>query len=176
MKKFSIALLFVMITGFSFGQFSHRFGGTYFGVYSSEFSSTSGLGFTYFPKISFNSLSLGMPVSLALSALSGSGNSSGLALTYHIPVVADLNFGLGSTPDENDDRGIGGYIGGGFGFYSTQYTSSIGNGSLTAFGPIARTGIRFLIKENPFDIGFMYSINLGSPKASIIGISLFTKL
>jgi hypothetical protein len=117
-----------------------------------------------------------MPVSLALSALSGSGNSSGIALTYHIPVVADLNFGLGSTPDENDDRGIGGYIGGGFGFYSTQYTSSIGNGSLAALGPIARTGIRFLIKENPFDIGFMYSINLGSPKASIIGISLFTKL
>lgn len=174
--KIRITLVFVMFTSIAFGQFSQRFGGTAFGVISSDFNTTSGFGITYFPKISFNSLSVGMPVSLALSSLSGSGNTSGVILSYHIPVVADLNFGLGSTADEYDDRGIGGYIGGGFGFFSTQYTSTSGNGNLAAFGPIARTGIRFLVKEKPFDIGFMYSINLGKPAATIIGFSLFTKL
>jgi len=172
MKKMFFTL--ALIAGFvvSKAQFSHSAGASLFYVTSKTGDATVPYGITYFPRYSFGAFSVGVPVTLGLSGSFNSrdGVSEGASFTYHVPLVVDYNFGLGST--EDNESGFGGFIGAGYGLFSTSFVSDYSSGTLKANGPLARAGVRFPISERIFTVAFNFQKGGGEEKANVFGVSL----
>ena len=178
MKK-NFLLLFLAGSLFTAkAQFSHSVGASLFLVSANQGISATSWGITYYPRYTVSSsFSVGVPLSLGLAGSYNSqdGASSGSSITVQLPIVADYNYGLGSS-EKSDDSKFGFYVGAGLGYFSTTYTDDLGGGSVTATGPYAHSGIRFNIKDHAYDFGASYHAGLSGDKASIIGIRLLYAL
>ena len=177
MKKGSLLILILLFNFIAKAQFSHQVGASMFFATPKGYKSTSAWGITYYPKISFDNVSIGAPLSLGFSgsADSRSGVTSGSSLTYMLPISVDYNFGLGSVEDDNSNGGFGGYLGVGYGIFSTSYVGDLYVTSIKTSGPLGRAGIRFLIKDHIFDLGASYMQGVSTTNASVIGVSLLYK-
>lgn len=139
---------------------------------------------TYSPRVNFletetMSLSIGIPLSVGLSANynSGYGGESGsLGFMVNTPLIVNINLGCGSTK-ENESR-FGFFTGGGFGYYhgSYYYTDTYYgedmSSSINAYGPAANLGLRFGVgggtKNIEARLSYMKGIDVS--KANIFGI------
>ena len=195
MKKFFALLVvsFSVIQGFS-QTFMHGAGVNVFVSKVSGADASVYGGFSYSPRVTFLeteslSLSAGIPLSIAVAgsynynynSYYGSEEENTLRLLINAPVMVDLNFGAGSTK-ENESR-FGFFVGGGFGInyghflvpgsdgygdtYSVRKTS-------TTYGPAANAGFRIAVGQNFHNIetklSFMKGIN--DYKASIFGVNV----
>ncbi|MFK7971856.1 MAG: hypothetical protein AB8F95_15930 [Bacteroidia bacterium] len=87
--------------------------------------------------------------------ISSRGGSAG-AFVLDIPAYLCLNLGGYATYDS--DNYFGGYFG--LGYEYSTFASTFG-GSGSGSGPIATGGIRLLIADNPYELGFTYMLGLG---------------
>lgn len=176
MKKSSVLMLLLLIGMTAKAQFSHQGGASIFFATPKGDEATSAYGLTYYPRFSFSNISVGAPISIGVSGSSNSRSGvSDASLTYMLPLAVDYNFGMGSQEEEDADGGLGGYLGAGYGLFSTSYVGALYSSSISTSGPLARAGIRFMISERIFDIGATYMQGISSSKASVIGISVLYK-
>ena len=166
-----------MTIGCAKAQFSQGVGVTLFSVKAAGGDAAMPYGITYFPRYSFGAISVGVPLTIGMSGSYNSreGASSGSSFTYQLPLVVDYNFGLGSDPESDKDN-FGFYGGLGYGLFSTSYVGTYSYGTLKANGPMARAGVRFLIKEKVISVGASYLRSVDDNKANVIGISALLQL
>lgn len=171
-------------------SFMHGAGAAlFFEKYKGVESSTTSAGFTYSPRFNFvesesMSVSVGIPISFAFAG-SGSVNSregasedAKLGILINAPVVVNLNFGAGSSPD-NENR-VGGFIGGGGGFHWGASTDQLDqNGNVknvggTTFGYTGNAGVRFAIGDigNTIEIKASYFKGVNENKMDLIGAAV----
>ncbi|MDI9363842.1 MAG: hypothetical protein QM541_02740 [Flavobacterium sp.] len=172
MKKIIFFGMFLVAAISVKAQFSHAGGATLFLVSADNTDATSAYGVSYFPRYSFGAISVGVPISAAITGSTNSrtGASAGSSFTYQLPLVVDYNFGLGASDDEESK--FGGYAGLGYSLFSTSYVGVYTTGTLKANGPMARAGIRFLVKEHTLSLGASFLKGGGDLKANVIGVSL----
>lgn len=177
MRKLIFTAIAVCLFGATKAQFSKNVGATVFIAKEDGGQSTTAWGVTFFPRYSFGALSVGAPISLGISGSTNSrvGASEGSSLTLHLPLVVDYNFGLGADP-EDESTNFGFYAGAGYGLFSTSYVGVFSSGTLKANGPMARAGIRALIKEKVITLGATYIMGGAPEKATVIGIGATIQL
>ncbi|MDP4284579.1 MAG: hypothetical protein Q8891_09155 [Bacteroidota bacterium] len=130
---------------------------------------------TYFPRLNLSendnsSFSIGIPLSAGIGSVS---NGGGVAYSIDAPLVGDYNFGCNSTPD--NEAGVGGYIGAGFGYTYTNFASYFGSGNVSTYGPMLHTGIRFIISQKfsqALVLGVYYKLGIESEKYKTFGINI----
>lgn len=180
MRKLTAVICLLMASSFLYAQgpeFMHSLGGKYF--FYGNTDGVTGAGILYSPRINFSSegnstLSVGTRLGLGFSLQSGAGGSSS-SLVLDLPVLAEYNFGFGSTKEA--DGSFGGYIGAGYGLHRASYATNYVSGSATVHGPVFGGGIRALIGSiGAFELGASYSLDLKSKvkesKMNIFGISV----
>lgn len=146
-----------------------------------DFSFSEGL--TYSPRFNFVeseslSLSVGIPISLAISAttdLTNSGEAS-IGVMVNAPVIVNLNMGRGSTRENT--RRFGYFVGAGLGFHHGDYIkedfySGSTSGSVNAFGPAANAGVRIGVgkKHRNVEVRLSYMKGLDASKINIVGLA-----
>ena len=154
---------------------------------------TVGEGLTYFPRINFLetstlSVSVGIPLSLGLSANSsyyiGSGlydsNPASIGFVANVPLIVNLNMGRGSTKENRDRYGY--FVGAGFGYHHGNFITTKTNSSgyyytgvesTNSFGPAANAGVRIGVgrAHRNIEIRFSFMKGLNESKANIFGIA-----
>ena len=137
--------------------------------------------FSYFPRYNLtesenSSVSLGVPLGAGIGILNNGGITSGIAWGFDLPVALDYNIGCKSTP-ENEDN-FGGYVGAGFGYMYTGWSTADEKSHAATYGPIARTGIRFNSGQGRWHttVGFFYKLGLESQRYKTYGINVLMDL
>jgi hypothetical protein len=189
MKKLLLLFGVCLSSTCAFSQsFMHGAGVSAFFEKYKDVDMSTAVGFTYSPRLNFvesesMSVSVGIPISLAFSG-SGQYNSREgatddfkLGILINAPVIVNLNFGAGSTPD-NESR-LGGFIGGGGGFHWGASTDQLDqNGNVknvggTTFGYTGNAGVRFAVGDmgNTLEIKASYFKGVNENKMDLIGIA-----
>lgn len=176
MKKCLIVLCILFTCKGAFSQeFMHSLGGKYFFYANSDgFYSTTIL---YSPRVNVSSsenssISVGTHLGLGFSFYSGPYGSSS-SFVFDIPLVAEYNFGFGSSSENSS--GFGGYVGAGYGIHRVSLSVDGSSGAATIHGPSFTGGVRFDIPGiGPFDIGASYMLDLKNKdtKVNIFGVSI----
>ena len=130
---------------------------------------------TYFPRLNLtenenSSFSIGMPLSAGIGTVS---NSDGVVFGIDAPLVGDYNFGCNATPET--EKNVGGFIGAGFGYTYTNYSSYFGSDNVTSYGPVIHTGIRFVVSQKfsqALVFGVFYKFGLESEKYKTFGFNV----
>ena len=146
-----------------------------------EKPSILGYGAFFYPRYNLtesdgSAISVGFPMTLGLGGNYNSQTGSSLSITADIPLTADFNFGAGST--EDNDSGIGGFVGAGFGYtYTNQtYQYSFGGGTEqvkgSSYGPLAHAGIKASIGEKIYFLRASYKLGLETAKYKTIGLAV----
>lgn len=141
---------------------------------------------TYFPRVNFelgtnSSFSAGLPLSF------GGGmakdvvyDKAGFYFSYDIPILADINFGLGAT--EESERSFGYFLGGGFGYNHIGFSLIEGLDKINSYGPIAHGGFRIKSGNGPgwfgkgVTFGLTYKYGLESYHYKTGGIQILIDL
>ncbi len=136
---------------------------------------------TYFPKVNFetggnSSLSVGIPLSLGIgSASDANKENKGVYFSYDLPLIADLNIGMGST--EENEKQFGYFIGVGFGYSHVSLSLISGSEKISSYGPIIHGGFRFKMgNTSNIVIGLFFKPGLESNKYKTGGIQVLTDL
>jgi len=133
--------------------------------------------FTYMPRLIFgakesSSLSLGFPISAGVGFGSDVFGESHIYYGGELPLVIDFNKGRKSSPDNEDN--FGWYIGTGFSYTLTNWTTGSSTDKLNSYGPLARFGVRFGGGSNRPDrattVGLSFKPGLEDTKFKTIGI------
>lgn len=194
MKKIMLLLVLFFITTTVFCQaFMHGAGVTVLVGSAKGSDVTVGEGLTYFPRINFLetstlSVSVGIPLSLGLSASSsyyiGSGvygsNPASIGFVANVPLIVNLNVGRGSTKENRDRYGY--FVGAGFGYHHGNFITTKTNSSgydytgvesINSFGPAANAGVRIGVgrAHRNIEIRFSFMKGLNENKANIFGIA-----
>jgi hypothetical protein len=178
MKKIT---LFAILISFSLllnaqTSFSHSIGGGIVGV---------GPNFTvptlmYSPRLNIKSIGENSTISVGThfglgfnleSSNSRTGGSSGNSfININLPVLAEYNFGRGSSPDNED--GFGFFIGAGGGL---NY-AAVSGGAASSYGPMGNAGVKFQIAN--YDLGLRggYMLDLSSNKLNVWVVNLLYNL
>ena len=172
MKK----LFFLLITmtmcfaGYSEMQFHHGVGANYL-INIKKGATGSAVELVYHPRLTFAhsdnmSVGAGIPLGFGFQFQASSFGGSGGALLIDLPAMLDLNFGHGSSAD--NDKSVGGYVGVGFRYIYERIFGDFG-GSAQISGPGMLGGIRFNTKNDlSFGVGVNYAYNLEG-KSNVIG-------
>ena len=194
MKKnlfYSISFLFLGVSGHAqfYGEWgvsifyglSHLPNGT-----ATEMKKPSLLGYGLFayPRINIfqfenQSLSLGAPSTIGINASSNGGGSE-VGLAVDLPLMVSVNFGAGSS--KNNEFSFGGFIGGGFGYtYTNQKYTYSGLGWSASeyfkgrsYGPVLEAGLRMKISKQLWFIRFSGKLGLEAEKFRTFGFALGT--
>lgn len=185
-KKVSILLFSILLIGLNgYSQtFMHGLGATVnvmtakINNPSERYTATvSFTNFTYMPRLIFgekesSSFSLGFPVSAGVGFGSDAFGESHIYYGGELPLVFDFNKGRKSSPDNEDN--FGWYIGTGFSYTLTNWTTGSSTDKLNSYGPLARFGVRFGGGSNRPDrattVGLSYKQGLEDTKFKTIGI------
>lgn len=181
MRKIILLLILIFTAGITYSQtLMHGVGaGLMWSRHPVE--SISG-GIVYSLKIIFlqtnrSSVSVGLPIYLAATPISYRDNES--EFVTHIPVMANYNFGRGSSLTNHTKMGF--FVGGGFAYHhgtienTTKVSSNYKNNieTIDAFGPAANAGIRIgtgrHTKKN-IEVSFFYFKAINAHKPQMFGI------
>lgn len=201
MKKLLLlaAVCFSAATAFS-QSFTHGVGVTVMVDKMKDLDARPGFGFTYSPRFNFAesdnmSVSVGIPLSVALAgSYSGTYNSrtgweedpymsgdGSVAVFLNAPVMLNLNFGAGSSRD-NESR-LGAFVGAGFGlhwsastdqaFYDENGNTGYRNTGGTVFGPAGNAGMRIGVGNSGknIEIKLSYYKGLDDNKLNLFGLA-----
>lgn len=113
------------------------------------------------------SLSVGTHLGVWLAFNSREGG----AAAFDLPIVAEINFGTGSTPDA--DASFGGFAGLGLGFNTMGSNAAFGAVTNNAFGPVVNGGVRLFLGEMPVGARVSYLLNVKEGGASVLGLGAF---
>ena len=191
MKRIILIITLFCVVSTSFSQsFMHGAGITVLGGYEHGGNITLAEGFTYSPRFNFLeteklSVSVGIPLSIGISATTGSydytSNSynSSIGFVFNAPLIVNLNMGRGSTKENRQKFGY--FFGAGFGYNHGDFIGVDNidqNGNLVStsdnnFGPAANGGIRFGVgkKHKNIELKFSYFKGLNDKKPNIFGIA-----
>ncbi|MGX5817631.1 hypothetical protein ACWKWU_05515 [Chitinophaga lutea] len=174
-------------------SFSHGAGvGLYIGQ-SKGADPTANFALTWQPRINLmegesGSLSLNLPLTAGFSGSYGGtynsrtgwedGSGSGsVSYMLHAPLLLNLNFGAGSSRD-NESR-LGAFVGGGYGWYNgsvttlvvdEEYGDYMESNSISTFGPAANAGMRIGVGNSGRNIEVRLSYFRGTKEP---GLNLF---
>jgi hypothetical protein len=183
MKKVFFSALFLCLSCIAFSQtFMHGVGVNTMVQTASGYSTQVVGGLMYSPRISFmetdnTSLSVGIPLSIGFSAhysTNGYDETNSLGLVFDAPLILNFNYGAGSSKETESRFGL--FVGGGFGYHTSQYTASDAyldvSDKMSGFGPVGNAGIRFGVGNHSHnvEIRFSYMKTLDITKSSIVGI------
>ena len=136
---------------------------------------------TYFPRLNFelgynSSFSIGAPISIGIGAASDiNKENSGVYFSYSLPVMADLNLGLGAV--EETEKRFGYFLGGGFGYGYVNLELTSGSSKISSYGPLAHGGVRFKIgNTGSITTGLFYKQGLETLKYKTFGIQVLADL
>ncbi|MGC4038054.1 MAG: hypothetical protein QM764_18985 [Chitinophagaceae bacterium] len=196
MKRVAFSVLFFFLVSFSFGQsFMHGAGVGVFGLKNpgSDFTVASSL--SYNPRINFVetdgfSVSAGLPIDIGFSgnysveynSYYGGTEENTLQFFVAAPATVNINFGAGSTPD-NESR-IGFFVGGGYGLrygkYGTTvtdpyYGETVSYKYKAAFGPSGNAGVRFAVGSNQknIEVRLSYMKVQGKEAPDVYGVNCY---
>lgn len=189
MKKLLLLFGVCLSSTCAFSQsFMHGAGVTTFFEKYKDVDMATAVGFTYSPRLNFvesesMSVSVGIPISLAFSGSGqyntreGASDDYKLGILINAPVIVNLNFGAGSTPD-NESR-VGGFIGGGGGFHWGASTDQFDqNGNVknvggTTFGYTGNAGVRIAVGDSGknIEIKASYFKGVNENKMDLLGIA-----
>ncbi|WP_157962920.1 outer membrane beta-barrel protein [Chitinophaga deserti] len=189
MKKLLLLLGVSLTATCAYSQsFMHGAGVAVFVEKYKDVDAGTAVGFTYSPRFNFvesesMSVSVGIPISLAFSgsgeynSRTGASDDAKLGILINAPVMVNLNFGAGSSPD-NESR-FGGFIGGGGGFHwgaSTEQfdqNGNVKNVSGTTFGYAANAGMRIALGDSGknIEIKASYFKGVNEGKLDLIGVA-----
>ena len=177
MKKlfFSCLVLFSVSKLSAQTEFMHSLGGKYFFYGNSDGFSSAGI--LYSPRLNLTStgnsaISVGTHLGLGFSLHAGAGGSAS-SLVLDIPLVAEYNFGYGSSRES--ESGFGGFLGAGYGIHRVSLNVEGEGGAATIHGPVFTGGIRFNIPAvGPLELSGSYMLDLKNKdaKSNILGISV----
>ena len=168
-----LALLLAFYAGYSGGQFHHGIGAGYLVNFAKGYGAASAVEVVYHPRITFVhaekfSLGTGIPVGVGFQFGANPYGGVGGALLVDLPGMLDLNFGHGSS-HENELSKLGGYVGGGF-RYIFNYTFGGGSGITHIYGPGTHAGMRFFTgNDQSFGVGANYAYDINF-RSHLIGI------
>ena len=193
MKKIilSAALLFSVSVAFC-QSFMHGVGITVIGSTTGEGSNSDigfGEGFTYSPRFNFFeteklSVSVGIPLSLGISASTSNGyNSNGyyydnstVGFVFNAPLIVNLNMGRGSTKENRQKFGY--FVGAGFGYHHGDFLTDDPSGYINSytsntFGPAANGGVRLGVgrKHKNIEIRLSYMKGINENKPNIFALA-----
>jgi hypothetical protein len=130
-------------------------------------------------------LTVGAPVAVGFQGSVNSQSGGSFTIGLDLPLTLDYNFGLGSTPDDEEEQGFGGFIGGGFSYtyssYSSQfYIPDVVNSTEqvkgSSYGPLANAGLRASIAGKPYTLRLFYKMGLEKAKFKIFGGGIYIGL
>lgn len=178
------SLLFIKVTGNS-QTFMHGLGATVNVMTakidnpSEQYTATvSFTNLTYMPRFIFgekesSSFSLGFPVSAGVGFGSDVFGDSHIYYGGELPLVFDFNKGRKSSPDNEDS--FGWYIGTGFSYTFTNWTTGGSTDRLNSYGPVVRFGVRFgggsNRPERATTVGLSFKPGLEDTKFKTFGIA-----
>ncbi|HEV3222288.1 MAG TPA: hypothetical protein VGZ90_05385 [Puia sp.] len=180
MKKLFFSVFAFCLSSFAFSQtFMHGVGVNTFIQSASGYSTQVVGGLTYSPRINFmetdnTSLSVGIPMSIGVSASASTYGSNSAALMFDAPLVLNFNYGAGSSKETESRFGFFG--GAGFGYHTSEDSYSDGYNNYTdkmsGFGPVGNAGIRIGVGSGShnIEIRLSYMKTLDTSKSSIFGI------
>lgn len=192
MKKCTLLLTAILFFGGGYAQsFMHGVGtGTLVNTMSQSETGVFGT-LMYNPRFTIsenetNSLTIGIPLTIGLtgsySYSSYYGSESTLRYMINAPLMLDINWGAGSSPEAEDRFGF--FFGGGFGFNRGSYvvdeittidgypyTESVEK-NLSTYGPAANAGVRFGVGRRTHNIEILlsYMKGLNENKPNTFGI------
>jgi hypothetical protein len=128
MKK-SCLLIVMSLLGLRAAQaqhFTHGLGAAVLFMHSESAMEQTFIGFTYSPRFSFaegknTSLSLGIPLVLGFSRVSLPGMLDPVSPSLMVSAPLVLNFNLGAGSSKACHKKYGFFVGGGYGYYRTNY-------------------------------------------------------
>jgi hypothetical protein len=182
MKKFKFLITSIVVVFCSssfFGQisFSHSAGG---GFHISQNIALPSI--MYSPRV--NVFSIGEEMSLSIGthlgigfqgSFSSSGSSRGggtggsaFALAIDLPIMAELNLGNKSTPENNSI--FGGFVGAGYGINRMGATGAYGNKSS---GVVLNGGLRLEIRERSYGLRVGYMLNFDTDGSNVLTVGTF---
>ena len=191
-KKVSIQLFSLLLIGLNGNSqtFMHGLGATVnvmtakINNPSERYTATvSFTNFTYMPRLIFgekesSSFSLGFPVSAGVGFGSDVFGESHIYYGGELPLVFDFNKGRKSSPDNEDN--FGWYIGTGFSYTLTNWTTGGSTDKLNSYGPLLRFGVRFgggsNHPERATTVGLSFKPGLEEAKFKTIGIVVLMEL
>ncbi len=182
MKKLIFSACAFCLSSFGFAQtFMHGVGVNTFVQSASGFSTQVTGGIIYSPRISFmetdnTSLSVGIPLSIGVSASYNTSydGSSSASVMFDAPLIVNFNYGAGSSKETENRFGF--FAGGGFGYHSSEYSSSDGyddyGEKMSGFGPVGNAGIRIGVGSGShnIEIRLSYMKTLDTSKSNVFGI------
>jgi len=139
--------------------------------------------FTYMPRLIFgekesSSFSLGFPISAGVGFGSDVFGDTHVYYGGELPLVFDFNKGRKSSPDNEDS--FGWYIGTGFSYTLTNWTTGSSTDKLNSYGPLVRFGVRFgggsNRPERATTVGLSFKPGLEKTKFKTIGIAVLMEL
>ncbi|HNR18026.1 MAG TPA: hypothetical protein PKG90_15265 [Chitinophagaceae bacterium] len=191
-KKVSIQLFSLLLIGLNGNSqtFMHGLGATVnvmtakINNPSERYTATvSFTNFTYMPRLIFgekesSSFSLGFPVSAGVGFGSDVFGESHIYYGGELPLVFDFNKGRKSSPDNEDN--FGWYIGTGFSYTLTNWTTGGSTDKLNSYGPLLRFGVRFgggsNHPERATTVGLSFKPGLEEAKFKTFGIVVLMEL
>ncbi|RPD41658.1 hypothetical protein [Chitinophaga barathri] len=198
MKKLLLLAAVFLTSASAFSQsFTHGVGVVITVDKIRDLEARPGYGFTYSPRFNFaetenTSVSVGIPISLVVAASASYSAYSfndeiyldddmSVGINFNAPVMANFNFGAGSSR-ENDSR-LGGFVGAGFGLNwsaNSDISSLDGEGNRverttggTTFGPAANAGMRIGVgrRGKNIEIKLSYFKGLDDNELNLFGLS-----
>jgi hypothetical protein len=179
MKKRSLSVCFILFLIHSASaqvEFMHSLGGKYF-FYANTDGARSGL-VLYSPRVNLltsdnSALSVGTHFGLGFSIQVNLAGESASSLVLDMPLVAEYNFGFGSTLKSNAK--VGGYLGAGYALHRISLNVDGESASLNIHGPVFTGGFRFDIRlVGSFEVGASYMPDSRGEedKFNIFGVSV----
>ena len=171
-KLFFLAIIFFISSSSYSQKFMHGVGTGFFVEKIKDVDPTVSVFFMYSPRVNLSesesmSLSLGIPLSIGFGADYGQGyggNYSSFDFMINTPLIVNVNFGAGSSKQNNERVGL--FIGGGFAHQfnvHSFYNESYGNTSSTSstYGPTGNLGFRFAVGSHKKNIETRFSYMRG---------------
>lgn len=182
MKRLIVSALSCLAVSCAFSQSFFNGAGVTVFVTTAQGATAQSVGaLTYSPRINVMendnfSLSLGIPVSLGASGSVNSQSGSSLSFIFNAPLLCNINFGAGSTKD-NDSR-FGFFAGAGAGYqYGTinvtdPYYGDVVSSNISTYGPVADAGVRIGVGEGTHNIEIrgQFMKGMDASKANSIGV------
>jgi hypothetical protein len=198
MKKISLLFVILSLALCSNAQMKISAGLTYYvatgkvpkdASSGTEKPSFAGQGTFIYPRYVFNqkeksSLSVGIPLTLALSGGFNSVAGSNLTFALDLPVTVDYNIGLGGTDadKEKDPKTFGAFIGAGFGYTTSnaQYSYQdslyiIKYAKAKTFGPMIHAGVKAFVANRNYMLRVAYKMGFEKLKFNTVFVSLGTE-